>query len=323
MTSYPAPPPRAHRGRKIILIGLILGVTAVFAAIGLLLWTSSKVDRQPVANLDPADGQRNILIVGTDSRENLPEGFEGNFGKFGGSRTDVIMLVHFIPGERAQILSLPRDLKVTIPGHETNRINAAFVFGGPDLLIDTVKLNLDLAVNNYVEIDFAGFAALVDAIGGVELTFDNPARDKKSGLDVEAGTQLLLGPQALAYARSRSYEELKDGAWKGVGNNDIARTRRQQEVLLALFDQATSKGNALNLPSFAATVAEEITTDESLTVGVMVELGRAILSLRSQDLEAATLPVKIVNEERSYVVPVEPEATAVLEAFKAGNPFPN
>lgn len=323
MTSYPVPPPRAHRGRKIILIGLILGVTAVFAAIGLLLWTSSKVDRQPVANLDPADGQRNILIVGTDSRENLPEGFEGNFGKFGGSRTDVIMLVHFIPGERAQILSLPRDLKVTIPGHETNRINAAFVFGGPDLLIDTVKLNLDLAVNNYVEIDFAGFAALVDAIGGVELTFDNPARDKKSGLDVEAGTQLLLGPQALAYARSRSYEELKDGAWKGVGNNDIARTRRQQEVLLALFDQATSKGNALNLPSFAATVAEEITTDESLTVGVMVELGRAILSLRSQDLEAATLPVKIVNEERSYVVPVEPEATAVLEAFKAGNPFPN
>jgi LCP family protein required for cell wall assembly len=323
MTSYPAAPRRTNRIRRIILIGLILGVAAVFAAIGLLLWTSSKVDRQPVANLDPADGQRNILIVGTDSRENLPDDFEGNFGKFSGSRTDVIMLVHFIPGERAQILSLPRDLKVTIPGHETNRINAAFVFGGPELLVDTVKLNLDLAVNNYVEIDFAGFAALVDALGGVELTFDNPARDKKSGLDVDAGTQLLLGPQALAYARSRSYEEFKDGAWKGVGNNDIARTRRQQEVLLALFDQATSKGNALNLPSFAATVAEEITTDESLTVGVMVELGRAILSLRSQDLEATTLPVKIVNEERSYVVPIEPEATAVLEAFKAGNPFPN
>ena len=205
MTSYPAAPRRTNRIRRIILIGLILGVAAVFAAIGLLLWTSSKVDRQPVANLDPADGQRNILIVGTDSRENLPDDFEGNFGKFSGSRTDVIMLVHFIPGERAQILSLPRDLKVTIPGHETNRINAAFVFGGPELLVDTVKLNLDLAVNNYVEIDFAGFAALVDALGGVELTFDNPARDKKSGLDVDAGTQLLLGPQALAYARSRSY----------------------------------------------------------------------------------------------------------------------
>ena len=176
MTSVPAPPRRALRVRRIILIGLSLGVIAVFAAIALLLWTSSKVDRQPVANLEPADGQRNILIVGTDSRENLPDGFEGNFGKFGGSRTDVIMLVHFIPGERAQILSLPRDLKVTIPGHETNRINAAFVFGGPDLLVETVRLNLDLEINNYVEIDFAGFAALVDALGGVEMTFDRPAR---------------------------------------------------------------------------------------------------------------------------------------------------
>ena len=232
------------------------------------------------------------------------------------------MLVHFIPGERAQILSLPRDLKVDIPGHETNRINAAFVFGGPDLLVDTVRQNLGVAVNNYVEIDFAGFAALVDELGGVELTFDHPARDKKSGLDVDAGTQLLLGPQALAYARSRSYQELRNGEWKGVGNNDIARTRRQQEVLLALFDQATSRGNALNLPSFANTVAEQITTDETLTVSVMVELGRAVLSLKSQDLEATTLPVRIVNEERSYVVPVEPEASAVLDAFKAGQPFP-
>jgi LCP family protein required for cell wall assembly len=322
MTTRSAPSRRAHRVRKVILIALMLGVAAVAAAIALLLWTSAKVERQDVATLDPADGQRNILIVGTDSRENLPDDFEGNFGRFGGARTDVIMLVHFIPGERAQILSLPRDLKVTIPGHDTNRINAAFVFGGPDLLVETVRLNLDVEINNYVEIDFAGFAALVDAIGGVEMTFDRPARDKKSGLDIERGTHLLMGPQALAYARSRSYEELRDGKWKAVGNNDIARTRRQQEVLLALFDQATSKGNALNLPSFATTIAEQITTDESLTVGVMVELGRAALSLRSEDLEATTLPVEIKNEERSYVVPVEPQATAVLDAFKAGEPFP-
>lgn len=323
MTSHPAAPRRANRVRKVILIGLLLGVAAVFTAVAILLWTSSKVDRQEVATLDPADGQRNILIVGTDSRENLPDDFEGNFGNFAGSRTDVIMLVHFIPGERAQILSLPRDLKVTIPGYEeANRINAAFAFGGPELLVDTVKRNLGVAVNNYVEIDFAGFATLVDELGGVELTFAHPARDKKSGLDVDAGTQLLLGPQALAYARSRSYQELRNGEWKAVGDNDIARTRRQQEVLLALFDKATSRSSVLDLPSFAATVAEEITTDETLTVGVMVELGRAVLSLKPQDLEATTLPVRIVNEDRSYVVPVEPEASAVLDAFKAGRPFP-
>jgi LCP family protein required for cell wall assembly len=329
MTSRSAPSRRAHRVRKIILIGLILGVTAVAAAIAILLWTSSKVDREPVAGLDPVDGQRNILIVGTDSREDLPEDFEGNFGKFGGARTDVIMLVHFIPGERAQILSLPRDLKVTIPGGETNRINAAFAQGQGGLLVETIKFNLGIEINNYIEIDFAGFATIVDALGGVELTFDRPARDKKSGLDVDAGTQLLQGPQALAYARSRFYEEYRGGEWKAVRNNDIARTRRQQEVLLALFDQATSKGNALNLPGFAATVAEQIKTDETLTVGVMVELGRAALSLGSKDIEAMTLPVKIQEETRSdgsrisYVVGIEPDATAVLDAFKAGEPFPS
>ncbi len=323
MTARSAPPRRPHRARRIILIGLMLGVAAVFAAIALLLWTSSKVERQEVANLDPADGQRNILIVGTDSRENLPDDFEGNFGRFSGSRTDVIMLVHFTPGERAQILSLPRDLKVDIPGHPTNRINAAFALGGPDLLVDTVRRNLDIQINNYVEIDFAGFAAIVDALGGVAMTFDHPARDEKSGLNVDIGTQLLRGPQALAYARSRSYQEFRDGGWKSVGNNDIARTERQQEVLLAMFERATSKGNAFNLPGFASTVAEHITADESLTVGVMVELGRAALSLRSTDVEAMTLPVKIVTEERSYVVPIEPEATAVLEAFRAGLPFPS
>lgn len=323
MTTRSAPPRRAHRVRKIILIGLILGVAAVAAAIAILLWTSSKVDREEVAGLDPVDGQRNILIVGTDSRENLPDDFEGSFGSFAGSRTDVIMLVHFIPGERAQILSLPRDLKVTIPGHDTNRINAAFVFGGPELLVETIRLNLQVEINNYVEIDFAGFAALVDALGGIEMRFDHPARDKKSGLDVDAGTQLLRGPQALAYARSRSYQELRDGEWKSFGSNDIARTHRQQEVMLALFDQATSKGNALNLPSFAATVAEQMTTDDTLTVGVMVELGRAVLSLDSKDIEAATLPVKIVEEERSYVVPIEPDAAAVLDAFRTGLPFPS
>jgi len=327
MTTSAVPPRRTGRVRKIIFFGLLMGVAAVAAAIALLLLTSAKIDRIPEAELTSlvdVDGPRNILIVGTDSRADLPDDFEGNFGNFSGSRTDVIMLVHFIPGERAQILSLPRDLKVKIPGHDTNKINAAFAVGGRDLLVETVAFNLNIDVNNYIEIDFAGFATLVDALGGVELDFDRPARDGKSGLSVDAGTQVLDGAQALAFARSRKYEELRDGEWKRLGDNDIARTRRQQRVLLALFDQATSKSNAFNLPSFAGKVAEQITADKSLSVGVLVELGRAVLSLRSEDLEAMTLPVKIVQEnETSFVVPVEPDATAVLDAFRAGEPFPS
>ncbi len=326
MTAPPTPPPRRlRRVRQIILGALILGVAAVFTAIGLLLWTDSKIDRIPADELEAlveVDGPRNILVVGSDSREGLPDDFEGNFGRFGGARTDLIMLVHFIPGERAQILSLPRDLKVEIPGEGINKINAAYAFGGPDLLVETVIKNLEVDVNHYVEIDFAGFATLIDALGGIELEFDRPARDKKSGLSVDAGTQLLDGAKALAFARSRQYEELREGEWKRVGGNDIARTRRQQQVMLAIFDQATSRKNALDLPRFAATVAEEITADDSLSIRVLVELGRAALSLDSGDLEAVTLPVRIVEEDRSYVIPIEPDANATLRAFRAGLPFP-
>ncbi|MCP3977073.1 MAG: LCP family protein [bacterium] len=326
MTQPSTPPRRTSGVRKVILIALLLGVAAVFTAIGLLAWTNAKIDRVPaeeLTSLVDVDGPRNILIVGTDSRENVTADLGDSFGSFGGSRTDVVMIVHFIPGERAQILSLPRDLKVEIPDNGTNKINAAYVFGGPDLLVQTVINNLEVDINNYVEIDFAGFAALVDAIGGIELEFDRPARDLKSGLEVDAGLQHLDGASALALARSRQYQELTADGWKTVGGNDIARTRRQQRVLLALFDEATSKGNAFNLPSFASKVAEQIRADESLSVPVILELGRAVMGLDSSDIEAMTLPVKIVKEDRSYVVPVEPDASDVLRAFRAGLPFPS
>ena len=328
MTNPPAPaaPRRTSRLRKVLLVALSLGVLAVFSAVALLWYTNSRIDRIPddeLESLVDVDGPRNILLVGTDSRENLPDDFEGSFGSFGGERTDVIMLIHFIPGERAQILSLPRDLKVNIPGHGVNKINAASTIGGPDLLVETVVSNLEVDINNYIQIDFAGFANLVDAIGGVSIDFPYAARDKKSGLDVEAGEQKLNGAQALAYARSRQYQEFREGEWKSVGATDIGRTRRQQKVILALFDEATSKSNALNLPSFAKTVAEQITADESLDVGVLIELGTAALRLDSEDLEAMTLPVEIVEEnEVSYVVPIEPHADETLRAFRSGLPFP-
>ncbi|NND02911.1 MAG: LCP family protein [Acidimicrobiia bacterium] len=326
MTTTPSSPRRSP-WRKIILGALALGVLAVFTAVGLAWWTESKIERIPddeISSLVEVDGPRNILIVGTDSREDLPEDFEGNFGNFEGTRTDVIMLVHFIPGERAQILSLPRDLRVDIPGEGFNKINAAHALGGPDLLIQTVVENLEVDVNNYVEIDFAGFANIVDALGGVELEFNRPARDLKSGLEItQTGAQQLNGAQALAFARSRQYEELRDGDWVKIGDNDIARTRRQQKVLLALFDQATAANNALNLPNFAATVAEQIMADESLSIGVLIELGRAAISLESSDLEAMTLPSRIETiDDVSYVVRVDPETDEVLRAFRIGRPFP-
>ncbi len=322
----PESPKKKRRGRTALLWILILAVVAVFGAIGFLLWTDSKIEKIPESELEslqPVAGDiRNILVVGTDSRDDLPSDFEGNFGDFSGSRTDVIMIAHF-SGGRAQLLSIPRDLKVQIPGQGTQKINAAYVFGGPDLLVQTIQDNLGISINNYIEIDFVGFANVVDALGGVTLAFDYPARDLKSGLEVPAGPQTLGGEMALAYARSRSYQELRDGEWQSVNGSDIGRTGRQQELLLTMFDQATSPGKAFNLPGFASAFAEQIRADSGLSVNVLVELGRAVLGLSSSEIDTKTLPVAISNEGGvSYVVRTEPAATNVLNAFAAGDPFP-
>ncbi|MCP4965747.1 MAG: LCP family protein [bacterium] len=328
-TETPIPDAR-HRmstPKKMLLGMLIVAVLGVFGSVGFIYFIDAKIDKIPDEELpslvqEVDEGYRNILIVASDSREDLPEGFD-NFGDFSGSRTDVIMVAHVIPGEGAQLLSLPRDLKMDIPGNGTNRINAAFVFGGPDLLVQTIQDNLQIPIHHYVEIDFGGFARVVDSLGGITKTFENPARDLKSGLRVEAGTQQMDGETALAYARSRSYQELIDGSWKSVDGSDIGRTHRQQELLLLMFDQATSKSAAFSLPSFASTFAEQITADAGFTPSVMVDLGRSALALSSTQIETITLPVDNSTESGvAYVVPIEPAATSVLEAFLAGVAFP-
>lgn len=329
-TDTPPPLPTRRRlstGKKTLLGFLIVAVLGVFGAIGYIYFLDSKIEKIPDEALpsleeDIEQGVRNVLIVGSDSREDLPDGFE-SFGSFGGERTDVIMIAHIAPDVGGQLLSLPRDLKVDIPGNGTDRINAAFVFGGPDLLVQTIQNNFGIPIHHYVEIDFGGFARVVDALGGVEKTFDHPARDAKSGLDVEAGTIKMDGETALAYARSRNYQELIDGSWKSVDGSDIGRTHRQQEVLLLMFDEATSPSSAFNLPSFASTFAEQITADAGFTPGVIIDLGRSALGLDRGEIATMTLPVTGSTEGGvAYVVPIEPTATSVLDAFIAGTVFP-
>lgn len=325
----PAPEPRSRLStpKKVLLGVLIAAVLAVFGTVGFVYFIDSKIEKIPNEALPSLqqevqdNGVANILIVGSDSREGLDD--LTDFGDFGGSRTDVIMVAHLVPGEGAQLLSLPRDLKMQIPGEGTNRINAAYVFGGPDLLVQTIQDNLGIPIHHYVEIDFAGFANVVDALGGITKTFDHPARDTKSGLNVDAGTIKMDGMTALSYARSRHYEELINGSWKSVDGSDIGRTHRQQEVLLLMFDQATSKSAAFNLPGFASTLAEQIKADEGFSVQVMVDLGRAALSLSSGEIETRTLPVKNSLEGGvAYVVPIEPDAADVIAAFIADQAFP-
>lgn len=313
--------PRKRRWwlRLLVAFGVLAGVGAMWLLLSAWL-LSNGIDRianEDLPSLDSAaSGPVNYLLVGSDSRENLPEELGGFFGDFGGQRTDVIMVAHVADG-RLQLLSLPRDLKVEVPGHGTNRVNAAFAFGGPDLLVQTVKSYLDMPIHHYVEVGFGDFANVVDTLGGVDHAFPYAAKDDKSGLSIAAGTTHLEGPDAVAFVRSRSYEELRDGSWVGVDQSDIGRIGRQQLVLSKLMDSAKSPRSLLTAPWLAAGVGNSLRTDEGVSTFDLAKLGWAVL--RNGGLDAATLPVKISNEGGvSYVVPVEPQAAEVLAAFSSG-----
>jgi len=329
----PSEPPAKKRwgaGRKFLLFLLATMVVGVFAAYGFLRYTEGKIDRIEASELTSLESVAaapgapiNFLLVGVDDRSTLPDDWDDTFGEFAGRRTDVIMIAHLVPGEGIQMLSIPRDLKADIPGHGTNRINASYVLGGPDLLVQTVQSETGIPINHYVEIDFAGVGAVVDSLGGVTLEFDNPGRDDKSGFSTDAGTQTLNGEEAVAYARSRHYQELQNGEWTGTGGGDISRTGRQQAILLALFDQVASPSSAFNVATFLPTFADQITADEGLSLGRMADLGRDALTLRSRSVDAMTLPVKNFkgSDGRAYVVPID-TTQGVIDAFIIGTPFP-
>ena len=269
------------------------------------------------------DGTLTFLVVGSDSREGL-DSLE-HFGALGGERSDVLMLVRLDPATGgARILSLPRDLWVDIPGHGPNRINAAYSLGGPALVVETVRRNLGIDVNHYVEIGFTGFIELIDEVGGIEIAFPYPARDLSSGLDVKAGNQLLNGESALAYARSRKYQELQNGSWVGVGANDIGRTKRQQEVVGAILAKLKSPGSIAEAGQIASILARHMTIDASLASSSVAGLAWDFRGLLLGGIKGSTLPVKDATiGGASVVVALEPEAGEAIASFLAGGELAN
>lgn len=327
----PTPPKRRWgRGQKFVLGLLGLMVLLVFGGYAYLAYTESKIDRIEASELTSlntlAAGSGdvvNVLVVGVDDRSTLPDDWEDKFGDFAGRRTDVMIVAHLVPGESIQMLSIPRDLKSNIAGHGTNRVNASYVLGGPDLLVQTIQSETGIPIHHYVEIDFAGVGAIVDSLGGVTLDFAYPGRDTVSGFATDAGRHTLNGEQAVAYARSRHYQEYRNGEWAGTSGGDISRTGRQQEILIAMFGQVTSPSSAFNLPTFLPTFADQITADEGLSLAMMAGLGKDALTLKSKHIDNMTLPVKNSkgSDGRAYVVPID-ATQAVIDAFLNGEPFP-
>lgn len=231
--------PRRRRPGRIIALVLVL-ILAFYIGVPLWAWSKiDKVDAEPSGDRPPDTPGTTYLLVGSDSREGLTDEEKERLatGSVGGSRTDTIMLMH-VPrfGGKTLLLSLPRDSIVEIPGQGEGKINAAYAYGGPELLVKTVEAETGLRMDSYVEIGLGGFANIVDAVGGVEICPKEAMKDPKAGLDVSKGCREADGETALAYARSR----------KVSATGDIARVERQREVVGAIAGEAASPWTFLN-----------------------------------------------------------------------------
>ncbi len=272
---------------------LVLVVLALLWFIGVPAYAWSKVQR---LDADPG-GERpgnqpgqTYLLVGSDSREGLTaeERKRLGTGSTAGRRTDTIMIVYVPVGGRPALISVPRDSYVPVPGKGRNKINAAYAFGGPELLVQTVESNTGLRVDSYVEIGFGGFVNIIDALGGIEMCPDRAIKDQDSHLDLPKGCQNMDGATALGYVRMR----------KADPRGDIGRMERQREMLSAVAKKAASPATVLNPVRYwtlcnAGTQAVTLDEDTSL-----FGFGRLALAMRSvSNGNGYTLSVPIANDD--------------------------
>jgi LCP family protein required for cell wall assembly len=255
---------RAGRPRfRLRYLWLLLVLWLVYLiAVPFFAWNNvSQVNAFPSGKRPADTSGTNYLIVGSDSRKGLTaeQRKQLHTGNDSGQRTDTIMLLHDGSGP-SLLMSIPRDSLVPIPGHGTTKINAAFAYGGPKLLIQTVEQLTSIHIDHYVEIGFGGFVNVVDAVGGITICPSHTMDDKLANLHVKKGCQHADGRVALAYARSR-HADPKLG--------DIARGGQQREVVNAVGKKALSPWTFLNpfrYWSLNMSAADSLKVDQDLSV---------------------------------------------------------
>ena len=283
----------------------------------------------------PADPTaKNFLITGADNGAcvdpNSP--FVGAFGTEGedrvGERSDTIMVLRVDPAaSRVAVLSFPRDLYVTIAGAGNRaRINSAYRRDEPQRLIDTIYENFGVGIDHFIQVDFCTFKTLVDAVGGVSVPFEYPARDEGSGLAVPTtGCFTFDGDHALAYVRSRHYEyedPPSSGDWQSDPSSDLGRISRQQDFLRRTLSSILSKG--LLDPGVARGLIEsatggDVVTDPGLSLAKLMEFAGVMRNIQPGDIP--TYQIEASGREVNGASVLEPQIEgdnmqAVLAMFR-------
>ncbi|MFE1286448.1 LCP family protein [Streptomyces sp. NPDC058751] len=259
-------------------------------------------------------GALNILVLGSDSRSGGANARLGG-GDSSGARSDTAMVVHVDAGRtRATVVSIPRDTLVTRPSCPLSSggstavaygamFNSAYSVGGPVCAVKTVESMTGVRMDHYVEIDFSGFAKLVNALGGVTVTTGQDIDDDKSRLHLAAGAHHLNGEQALALARTRH----------GIGDgSDLGRIGLQQKLVKALLEQISSAdllSDPAGLYGVVNAVTGSLTTDTGLdSLGELSKLGQSLKGLSADDVKTVMMPVATALSDPNRVVAREPEA---------------
>ncbi|XVQ08744.1 LCP family protein [Spirillospora sp. CA-255316] len=314
--------PRRRRRRRwprvlAVLLVIVLGLTVAG-----YFYLDSRLKREPVLDqagrLADTPGT-NWLIVGSDSREGLSAADRKRMatGKAQGRRTDSMMLLHYGSGGTS-LISLPRDSYVSIPGRGMNKLNAAFAFGGPKLLVKTLEQATGVRIDHYAEIGFGGFVGVVDAVGGVEMCVKERMRDPKAGLNLAPGCQTLDGAQALGYVRTRA-----------SARADLDRVDRQRQFFGALMKKATSPGVMFN-PARSVPLALNATSnflvDEDDHLHDLVRMMWAMKGVSGGDGVTTAVPIGGAGSSPSvgaYITWDKRKAGALFDALKNDEKIPS
>jgi LCP family protein required for cell wall assembly len=297
-------------------------VLAAAGVVGTGFWIDTKLHRIPALTgyADrPAEGKGTTwLLVGSDSRQGLTPEQQAELatgGDIGNGHTDTIMLVHipaFGSSTPTTMVSIPRDSYVEIPEYGSDKINTAFAVGGGALLAQTVEQATGLRVDHYAEVEFDGFASLVDAVGGVTVCPVEPISDPLAGIDLPAGCQKLDGRNALGYVRTRA-----------TPRADLDRMVNQRQFMSELLRRTASPSVSLN-PLRWYPVAHAVTDALTVDSGDHVwHLARLAWALRG-DIVTTTVPIGEFtgSDSGSVVVWDENVAAELFTALNSDAPVP-
>jgi LCP family protein required for cell wall assembly len=252
----------------------------------------------------------NYLILGSDSRK----GVTNDPNAVTGQRSDTIIVVTVDTRiHRTTVLSIPRDLRVDIPGFGLNKINTAINHPhGRNLIVQTVERLTGLSINHYVEVNFLGFEGLVNALGGVPICINKPLVDTLAKLNLpHAGCYNLKGAQALAFVRARHIE--------GDNIPDFSRISRQQQFMRALISKGLSAGALFKFPKLIKAVQHNLVMDKGLNLYQLQDLTRQLSSVGQRGVTfrvVPSLPVQIAGVD--YLQLQQPDAGHLFNRIRMG-----